>query len=95
MDLSRDVSLNHFYTCPMSGVGLFNDLHLQIKEIRPAKGDIVLMMSDGCYAHLDYAEIKFYLDKRDWTHQQIVSELQQLSNGRGNADNQSTVLLEF
>lgn len=94
-DLSVDDYNRHFFTAPMSGFGLFDDLHLEIHELRITDGDMVLLMTDGAYARLDEDEIKYVIEKKNATESEKIGELFSQSNSRGNLDNQSAVILQF
>jgi serine/threonine protein phosphatase PrpC len=80
---------------PLSGFGLFPDLYYQVKELRIFKDDIVVLMTDGVYARLVEDEIKAILNKSKLDLKKKILELFSLSNGRGNMDNQTAMVLEF
>lgn len=93
--LSRDRFTSHLHTVPFSGVGLFEDLHYQVKELKIADGDIILLLTDGVYARLLESEIKYTVEKFHENELEIIKELFKLSNDRGNLDNQSAIILQF
>lgn len=93
--LSRDRSSNFFQTAPMSGIGLFEDLHFQVREIKLAQGDAVLLLSDGIYARVDLDEIKYSIESHQNSELDAINELMKISNDRGNLDNQSGLLIRF
>lgn len=93
--LGVDDYVSPLQTAPMSAFGLFDDLHLQIKEFRMKKGDILLMVTDGSYSRLDDEEIKFILNKKTSNDSEKISHLFELCNSRGNLDNQSAIILQF
>lgn len=86
---------NHFTTIPMSGFGLFDDLHLKVEELKIQEGDIILGLTDGVYGRIKDEEIKYVLDLRDRPHLEKVNELFEMANSRGNLDNQSALILQF
>lgn len=92
---SDDDYRTHFCTVPMSGFGLFDDLHLKIEELKIQEGDIILGLTDGVYARLKDEEIKYILELRDKPHLEKVNEMFAMANSRGNLDNQSALLLQF
>lgn len=94
-DLSRDRFSSYLHTAPLSGVGLFEDLHYQVKELKIASGDIVLLLTDGVYARLEESEIKYTVEKNLEDELEIIKELFKLANDRGNLDNQSALVLQF
>lgn len=94
-DLGRDNYESSNYSVPTSGFGLFDDIHFQVKEVRPGNGDCIILMTDGVYSRLGNDEIKFILEKSDEPDASKIDELFKLSNERGNVDNQSTILLRF
>lgn len=94
-NLSPDPYQKAFHTTPMSGFGLFDELHLFITEIRVVKDDLVLFLSDGVYARLDGHEIRYILQKDKLTQSEKIEELFSLANSRGNLDNQSAVFIQF
>jgi len=93
--LSEDNFDIQFRTTPMSGFGLFDDLHLSVKEYKVLTGDLFIFMTDGAYSRLGIKEIKHILERSDLDDNSKVKEFYKLSNQRGNLDNQSTVLLQF
>ncbi|MDD4973854.1 MAG: SpoIIE family protein phosphatase [Bacteriovorax sp.] len=93
--LSRDRFSSFLHTVPMSGVGLFEDLHYQVKELKIATGDIVILLTDGVYARLLDNEIKYTVEKNLESESEIIKELFKLANDRGNLDNQSALVLQF
>ena len=87
--------MNYLHTCPMSGFGLFNDLHLQIREVKVQEGDLVLLMTDGAYARLTSKELKHLILEANLSAKERIERIFALANERGNIDNQSAVLLQF
>lgn len=95
MSLSRDNFQNHMHNVPMSGIGLFEDLHFNVRELKLAEDDLLLIMTDGAYGRLDLEEIKHILDKNRDREQDAIKEIFKTANARGNKDNQSAILLQF
>lgn len=93
--LSSDNYDSHLKSMPLSGFGLFPDLYYQVREVRVFPDDIVILMTDGVYARLIEDEIKSVLSSVKTTHKQKILELFNLSNKRGNLDNQTSMILEF
>lgn len=93
--LSNDEYNGHLKSMPLSGFGLFPDLYYQIKEVRIAEGDKVILLTDGAYSRLHPEEIKDIItnDKKDIREK--IQMLFNLANSRGNLDNQTTMVLEF
>lgn len=91
----EDFSANHLYTTPLSGFGLFDDIHLQIEEIRLLPGDTFLAFSDGVYSRINDDDIKYFLSQPDLSNREKMEELFSLANKRGNLDNQSGILVRF
>jgi serine/threonine protein phosphatase PrpC len=79
----------------MSGVGLFEDLHYNVRELKMSAGDLVVLLSDGVYSRLSAEEIKYTIEKNLESELDIIKELFRLSNSRGNLDNQSGLVLQF
>jgi len=84
-----------FSTAPASGFGLFDDLHLAIKEVRITNGDQIVVMSDGVYTLVGDDEIKSILTSDSHSGNEKIDELFSLSNERGNLDNQSALILNY
>ncbi|MBP9674229.1 MAG: protein phosphatase 2C domain-containing protein [Bacteriovoracaceae bacterium] len=82
-------------TLPTNALGLFEELEVQTKEIRILAGDQILLLSDGIYAKLNAHDIDNILKNSELTHHQKVKKLLDLSNERGNLDNQTVLLLEY
>ena len=93
--LSRDRFSSYLHTVPMSGIGLFEDLHYQVKELKIASGDLILLLTDGAYSRLETDEIKYTIEKNLENETGMIKELFKLANDRGNLDNQSGLILQF
>ncbi len=93
--LSRDHFSSYLHTVPMSGVGLFEDIHYQVKELKIASGDLVILLTDGVYARLLESEIQYTVEKNLDSELEIIKELFKFANDRGNLDNQSGLILQF
>ncbi|MDO9181113.1 MAG: SpoIIE family protein phosphatase [Bacteriovorax sp.] len=95
MSLSRDRYSSFHHAIPMSGVGLFEDLHYQVKELKIKSGDVVVLLTDGAYSRLVEAEIKSAIEKNLDSESEIIDQLFRLANDRGNLDNQTGLVLQF
>lgn len=95
LHLSNDNYDFHLKTMPLSGFGLFADLYYQIKEVRIFEEDIILLMTDGVYGRLLEDEIKDILGRKHIENKDKIKQLCELSNERGNLDNQTVMILEF
>ncbi len=93
--LSRDNYESYFQTAPMSGFGLFEDFHLQVRELRIHPGDQIVMMSDGAYSRIERRELKYIMGQGDLRPIEKIEEFFNTANSRGNLDNQSVILLQF
>lgn len=93
--LSKDNFNFHLLSCPMSGFGLFEDLHTEVREVRVAENDIVLILTDGAFNRLKEEELEFILREKSPDLSEKIKEIFKLSNSRGNLDNQTGVILEF
>lgn len=94
-NLSRDTFQSHLHCVPMSGIGLFEDLHYSVRELKVAEGDTILFLTDGVYSRLELDEIKHTIEKNLDNELDAIKELFRLSNDRGNLDNQSGLILQF
>jgi serine/threonine protein phosphatase PrpC len=94
-NLSRDQFQTHLHSIPMSGIGLFEDLHITVRELKLTAGDIVIMLSDGAYSRLNFDEIRYTIEKNNESELDTIKEFFKLSNDRGNLDNQSAIILQF
>jgi serine/threonine protein phosphatase PrpC len=93
--LSRDSYQSYLHSVPMSGIGLFEDLHYNVRELKVTEGDVVIMLTDGAYSRLSTEEIKYIVETNLESELDAIKELFRLSNDRGNLDNQSAVILQF
>lgn len=93
--LSMDHYEKEFLTAPISAFGLFEDLHIQLSELRLAKGDMLVLLTDGIYGRLETSEIMDVLNDKSMVVQDRVEEVFSLANNRGNLDNQSILILNF
>jgi len=93
--LSRDSYQSYLHSVPMSGIGLFEDLHYNVRELKVTEGDVVIMLTDGAYSRLNTEEIKYIVETNLESELDAIKELFRLSNDRGNLDNQSAVIIQF
>ena len=93
--LAHDSFQRYFSSVPMSGFGLFPDLHYKVSEVRVIPGDMILLLTDGVYARLTKDELKSILNSNVPTTSEMVKEMFKLANSRGNLDNQSSILLHY
>ncbi len=93
--IGKDDYSRHLRTVPMSAFGLFDNLHYQIKEVRPLKGDEYLFLTDGVWARLQDKEMAHIMNERVENLDKKIDMLFELSNSRGNWDNQSGMILKF
>jgi serine/threonine protein phosphatase PrpC len=93
--VSRDTFHSYLHSVPMSGVGLFEDLHYSMRELKICEGDVILFLTDGAYSRINSEEIKYILEKHLESELDTIKELFKLSNERGNLDNQSGLILQF
>lgn len=80
---------------PSNAFGLYPDLNYQVKEIRLKKGDKYLFLTDGVYSKIRDEELKDIFSNENISTQKRIDETFELSNSRGNLDNQSCLLLEY
>lgn len=93
--LSKDQFLPKFRTSPMNALGMYPELGHQMREVRLAPGDKVLLLTDGVYAEISEEEILYALNRGAPDAHERVNNLLKLSNSRGNTDNQTAMILEF
>ncbi len=94
-NVSRDTFQSYLHSVPMSGIGLFEDIHYNVRELKVTEGDLVVLLTDGAYARLSADEIKYTIEKNLEQELEAIKELFRLSNDRGNLDNQSALILQF
>lgn len=87
-----DVALSLY---PSNAFGLYNKLQLNISELKVVDGDQVILCSDGIYAYQTNEELNYVLSKNFLSNSERIKEVMELSNLRGNWDNQSLILLNF
>jgi serine/threonine protein phosphatase PrpC len=80
---------------PTSAFGLFDDLYYQVKEVRPLLGDVFVLASDGALANLTQRELLTVASHREVDLDARINKILEMSNAKGNADNQSAMILEF
>ncbi len=93
--ISGDHFEKQFTTASATAFGLFDDLHLNIKEVRINKGDRVILLTDGVYSRVKNSEIRDILQKEGSKNQDRIDDLFDLANSRGNLDNQTAIVLNF
>lgn len=92
--LGHDNYEPYFYSAPTSGIGLFEDLHLDVNEVRILPDDLIVLMTDGVYSRVPHKEVEYIIEKSLSSNKKI-DELFELANSRGNLDNQTTIFLQF
>lgn len=95
LSLSRDNFGSYRQSMPMSGIGLFEDLHYTVRELKLSNGDLLILMTDGVYGRIEADEIKHVLEKYRDKENEAILQLFKLANERGNLDNQSAIILQF
>lgn len=93
--LSRDNFKNYQLSLPTNALGLFDDINIEIKEVRLDQGDSILFMSDGCCNRLNNEEILSFFNKTPHDLSEIINSAFTLNNERGNLDNQTALILQF
>jgi serine/threonine protein phosphatase PrpC len=93
--LSRDNFNSYHQSIPLSGLGLFEDLHFQVKEVKLREGDVLIFLTDGIYSRIKEEELKYIIEKHFDREIELLKSLTKLSNERGNLDNQSGLVLQF
>lgn len=88
------VELSH-KSMPTNAFGLYPDLSCQVKEVRISEGDKFLFITDGVYTKIREEELKNTFSNENKSTQDRILEIFELSNKRGNLDNQTCMLLEF
>ena len=79
----------------MNAIGMYPELGHQMREVRLAEGDKIILLTDGVYAQLNDDELLYTLNKSSPDANERVNSLLKLSNSRGNTDNQTAMILEF
>ncbi|MDH5580491.1 MAG: SpoIIE family protein phosphatase [Bdellovibrionales bacterium] len=93
--LSKDNYKNYQLTLPTNGLGLFDDIQIDIQELRLRENDYVLLMSDGACNRIKMTEISGLLNQSYQELDQFIENLFMLNNERGNLDNQTALILHF
>ncbi|MCM2351649.1 MAG: protein phosphatase 2C domain-containing protein [Bacteriovoracaceae bacterium] len=94
-NLSKDQFESRFRTSPMNALGMYPEMGHQLREVRLAEGDKIVLLTDGVYAQVNEDELLYTLNKSSPDANERVNSLLKLSNSRGNTDNQTAVILEF
>jgi serine/threonine protein phosphatase PrpC len=84
-----------FRTAPLNALGMYPELTYQMKEVRIMSGDKIIFLTDGVYAPLKEDEIKYTFTSSYPDDHSRINNLLNLSNTRGNLDNQTLMILEF
>lgn len=92
---SKDQFDLKFRTTPMNALGMYPEMGYQMKEVRIASGDKLVLLTDGVYSHVGEDELLYTLNKSAPDSQERINSLLKLSNSRGNTDNQTAMILEF
>jgi PPM family protein phosphatase len=92
---SKDQFGPRFRTTPLTAFGMYPDLGFQLREVRLADGDKIVLLTDGVYELLSDDEVLYALTRNASDSQERVNGLLKLSNSRGNLDNQTAMILEF
>jgi serine/threonine protein phosphatase PrpC len=82
-------------SCPLGALGLFEDVYLQIRELKIQNGDVVSIFSDGGCNRIELKELKAIIEKTNQLPQKKIEEIFNLNNQRGNLDNQTGMILGF
>lgn len=93
--LSKDQFEAQFRTSPLNALGMYPEMGHQLREVRLAEGDKILLLTDGVYSQVNDEEILYLLNKVTPDTNERINSLLKLSNSRGNTDNQTAMILEF
>ncbi|HAZ12803.1 MAG: hypothetical protein A2X86_04145 [Bdellovibrionales bacterium GWA2_49_15] len=93
--VSDDRFTGQYSTSPLSGIGLFQELHLNCREIKVQEGDQIVLMTDGVYSRLAYRELRHIISDPDQTSADKINALFKTSCQRGNMDNQTALFLHY
>ncbi|MBT4792011.1 MAG: SpoIIE family protein phosphatase [Halobacteriovoraceae bacterium] len=93
--LSKDKHESFLKNVPLSGFGMFADLHYQLREVRVTEGDKIILLTDGVYGRVDEDELQAAIISQTVNLRAKIHELFNISNSRGNLDNQTCMILEF
>ena len=74
---------------------MYHDLGYQLREVRLAEGDKIVLLTDGVYVNISEEELLYQLNKSVLDGSERINSLLKLSNSRGNKDNQTVMILEF
>jgi serine/threonine protein phosphatase PrpC len=85
----------HFQTTPINGIGLFEELYLNTKEIKVHDEDLFIFLTDGAYSRIKNHELKHIIQQKDLLQEEKIQEIFDLVNSRDNLDNQSAIFLQF
>lgn len=89
------LSMNINETFPLSGFGLFEELHYSVKEMRLQEDDKIILFSDGIYNFIKSEHIIKIFKQEKNLSTKILYSLFALANRKGNLDNQSGLILQF
>lgn len=93
--LAQDQFNLKFRTSPLNAIGMYPEIGHQMREVRLAEGDKVVLLTDGVYAQISEDELLYALNKPSPDANERLNSLLKLSNSRGNTDNQTAMILEF
>ncbi len=93
--LAKDQFEYKFRTTPLTAFGMYPELGHQLREVRLAEGDKVILLTDGVYAQVSEEELAYALTRHADDANERINSLLKLSNSRGNTDNQTAMILEF
>lgn len=92
---SKDRFDSKLNTTPLTAIGMYHDLGYQLREVRLAEGDKIVLLTDGVYVNISEEELLYQLNKSVLDGSERINSLLKLSNSRGNKDNQTVMILEF
>ena len=90
-----DDHISHFYSLPMSGLGLFDEVHFDVREARVKEGDSYVFLTDGVYSRLSVEKDIGRILDRSGSDLEKIDQLFKRANERGNLDNQTALILNF
>ncbi len=93
--MSEDDPERHFKTTPLSGLGLFEEPHISVRELRLIQSDLLIFSTDGVYSRVSAKEILSVVTRPKIDLSTMCKIIFHLSNERGNLDNQTLLLLQF
>lgn len=92
---NMDINSKILRNVPNNALGLFEEFNFELRELQLYPRDKLLFLSDGIYSTLNLGELTTIIEQKYENFNQLMDNLFEYANSKGNIDNQSAIIIEL